>query len=68
MTEEPDLTVFLSDIEAGPLAQLYRPVSMLEKQYFPSIFGDGDLHQGMTGDTKSDDYFIYSVRGDLRDG
>ena len=25
---------------------------MLEKQYFPSTFGDGDLHQGMTGDTK----------------
>ena len=68
MTEEPDLTVFLSEIEAGPLGQLYRPVSMLEKQYFPSTFSDGDLHQGTTGDTKSDDYFIYSVRGDLRDG
>ena len=47
-----------SDIGAGPQvchAHLYPPVSMLEKQYFPSTFGDGDLHQGMTGDTKSRD-------------
>ena len=38
-------------------AHLYQPVSMLEKQYFPSTFGDGDLHQGMTGDTKSGDLY-----------
>ena len=41
---------------------------MLEIQYFPSTFGDGDLHQGMTGDTKSDDLYIYTVRSDLQEG
>ena len=38
---------------------------MLEKQYFPSTFGDGDLHQGIAGDTKV--RFIYTVRGDSQD-
>ena len=35
---------------------------MLEKQYFPSTFGDDDLHQGMTGDTKSGDLYRVNYR------
>ena len=45
VTEVPALEVSSSDVGAGRCshAHLYRPVSMLEKQYFPSTFGDGDL-------------------------